>query len=143
MKSVLSRVAVVMLLGFVLPSAAAEKQNTPVALEKKLLGVWKGQAACQGDLLVRADGTYKRIHAGPGNVTYAGTWAVLWEALPPTLVMTCKTSDDPDLIGKKEDVKLITLDDTNLEVRYTSGDFVWRYVRIKKVDRQGDQEKDE
>ena len=55
-----------------------------------------------------------------------------WDALPPTLVMTCKTSSDPTAVGKKDEVKLIKLDDKELVVSYPSSDFQWQYSRVKK-----------
>ena len=111
---------------------ADQPENSPVALQKKLHGAWKGQSACQGDLTLRADGTFENANVGPGNVNLAGTWEVLWDALPPTLVMTCKTSDDPTVVGTKDVVKLIKLDDKELVVSYPSSDFKWQYLQVKK-----------
>ena len=72
--------------------------------------------------MFRADGTYELKRYGPGGDDYAGTWTVRWDALPPTLVLTCKTSEIPEL-GK---LKLIQLDDETL----VAGD--GRYAREKK-----------
>ena len=80
------------------------------ALEKKLAGTWVGEAACQGGLVFRADGTYDRTGVGPGGTNSSGTWTVRWDGLPPTLVLTCKESDDPSDVGPTE-VKVVRLDD--------------------------------
>lgn len=131
MRILIAVAAAVLLLGFA--QVVAEKPATaPVALEKKLHGAWKGESACQGDLTLRADGTFAKTRCGPGNNNFAGTWEVRWDALPPTLVTTCKTSDDPKAVGNKDEVKLIKLDDKVLVVTYPSSDFQWQYSRVKK-----------
>jgi len=60
---------------------------------------------------------------------------VRWNVLPPTLVRTFKTSDDPDLIGRTWEVKLIQLDDETLAYQFPDqspkGDSV-RYTRVEK-----------
>src|SRR5207237_963167 len=43
-----------------------------VALERKLVGEWKGEGSCLGDLTLRADGTFERRRYSPGNNTLAG-----------------------------------------------------------------------
>ena len=83
------------------------------ALERKLHGVWEGTAPCQGGLVVRTDGTFGRTHEGPGGTNSSGIWSVRWAALPPTLVLNCKESDDPALIRSTE-VKLVQVDDGTL-----------------------------
>lgn len=57
------------------------------------------------------DGTFERQHYSPGNNSLIGSWEVRWNALPLTLVLTCERSDDPDRVGKIEEVKLIQVDD--------------------------------
>ena len=96
---------------------AADKPKEEVALQQKLHGVWKGPA-CGGDWTYKADGTFEVVHYSPGNNTLSGTWEVRWNALPLTLVRTCKASDDPDLVGKTWEVKLIELDDEALAYQY-------------------------
>jgi hypothetical protein len=84
-------------------------------------------------IALRADGTYERIHYGPGNKTVAGTWAVRWDALPPTLVLACKTSDDPESIGKTGNVKLVQLDDEGLGYQYSENPKqTRRYSRLRE-----------
>jgi hypothetical protein len=87
------------------------------ALEKKLHGTWVGEAACQGNLALRVDGTYERTGVGPGGNTSSGTWTVRWDALPPTLVLTCKEADDPDDVRPVE-VRIVQLDDGKFAFAY-------------------------
>ena len=95
------------------PPPAAKPERDMAALEKKPLGEWSGQGPCVGGLTLGADGTFKRTLHGPGGNNSAGTWAVRWDALPPTLVLTCTTSDSPAYLRKTE-VKLVRLDDGGL-----------------------------
>jgi len=94
---------------------ADKPQEGPVALERKLHGVWKGPA-CGGNWTMRADGTFAVEHYSPGNNKLTGTWEVRWNALPPTLVLTFKTSDAPERlkVGEAWEIKLIQLDDEAL-----------------------------
>ena len=130
MKILIAVVSAVLLLGFAHEVVAEKPENGPSALEKKLHGAWKGESSCLGDLTLRADGTYEKTRCGPGNNTFAGTWKVRWDALPPTLVMTCKTSDDPKAVGTKTEEELTKLDDKALVV--ASSGYTWRYSRMKK-----------
>ena len=115
---------------------ADQPKQPPVALERKLLGEWEGPA-CGGELILRADGTFQRLHYSPGNNELTGTWEVRWNALPPTLVLTCKAADHASFVGKEE-VKLIQLDDEVLA--YQSGDQQYRYTRVlakeKKLEKE-------
>jgi hypothetical protein len=99
--------------------AADKPKEGPVALEEKLRGAWNGPA-CGGNWTFKADGTFAAEHYSPGNNKLTGTWAVRWNALPPTLALTMQTSDAPERIkvGETWEVKLIRLDDEAL-------DFVW------------------
>src|SRR5262249_42436109 len=98
------------------------------ALEQKMIGAWQGQTGCAGNVLFRADGTYELKGYGPGGDEFAGTWKVRWDALPPTLVLTCKTSEIPEELGK---LKLIQLDDETLKAQYAKQG-AHRYARIRK-----------
>jgi hypothetical protein len=100
-------------------------------LEQKLLGAWKGQTGCAGNFLFRANGTYELTGYGPAPYDSAGTWKMRWDALPPTLVLTCKTSEVPDEVGKTTEVMLVELNDKSLTVKRASPD-VDRYARVKK-----------
>jgi len=94
-------------------SLAAEGADPPPeakpTVERLLHGSWKG-GACLGDWTMNADGTYDLEHYTPAGLHLTGTWKLTWDALPPTLTFTCKTSDDPDLVGRNWDVKVIHLD---------------------------------
>jgi hypothetical protein len=114
-------------------------QEPSVALEKKLHGAWEADDMdCVGDLTLRADGTFERQHYSPGNNKLAGTWEMRWDALPPTLVLTCKTSDEPDRfsVGKTSEVKVIQLDNEYLAYEFPGGPNpgkgMHRYKRVKK-----------
>jgi hypothetical protein len=106
-------------------------KEAPVDFNRKLYGEWKG-GACMGELTLRADGTFERQHFSPGNNHLTGTWEVLREALPPTLVLTCKTSDRADLVGKRSEIKLVQLDDETLAYQYP-GQQPARYTRVEKA----------
>ena len=111
-------------------------KEPPAALEKKLHGMWECERDCVGDLMLRADGTFERLRYSPGNNKLAGTWEMRWNALPPTLVLTCKTSDEPDRfsVGKIFEVKVIQLNDEALAYENPNerGDQPIRFARVKK-----------
>jgi hypothetical protein len=91
----------------------------PAALVRKLHGEWSS-GPCIGELTLRADGTFERQHYSPGDNTLTGTWEVRWDALPPTLILTCTASDYEGYIGREE-VKLIRLDDEALVYQHPGG----------------------
>lgn len=116
-------------------TADTQPKDPLVALERKLHGEWKG-GLCMGELTLRADGTFERQHYTPGSIALTGTWEVRWKSLPPTLALTCKTSDEPGRrdVGKTSEVKLVQLDDEALayeDPEYLGGQPV-RYTRVKK-----------
>ena len=135
------RMAVILaaLLVFNTPAQPADPpKDSSVTLERKLHGEWKG-GPCEGDWTFAPDGTYKVRNYTPGNNNLTGAWEVQWNALPPTLVLTCKTSDDPDRfkVGEKTEVKLIQLDDNVLAYQYLSqyqqpGGHTDRFTRVKQ-----------
>jgi uncharacterized protein (TIGR03067 family) len=104
-------------------------EEAAVALERKLYGGWEG-GPCQGDWIYRPDGTFRARNYTPGGNRLTGTWAVRWDALPPTLVRTCKTSDDLDLVGKTWDAKLVQLDDKALACDEARGYPPHRFTRL-------------
>src|SRR6187200_2697458 len=95
------------------PTVGGEADGRPVALERKLHGTWQG-GACVGLLALRPNGTFERRHYSPDDNTLTGTWAVGWDALPPTLTLTCKDADYAGYIGTTVVVKLVQLDDAAL-----------------------------
>lgn len=105
------------------------KGDQLAALEKMLLGTWDGPA-CGGDFTFNPDGTYELTSFTPGNNTLTGTWELRWDAIPPTLVLTCKTSDlkkkDPtrqeyEYLGKAQAVKVLELNKDGLFLRFLNG----------------------
>ena len=105
-----------------------KERGKELALEQKMVGAWEGQTGCAGNFLFRADGTYELKGYGPAPCDFAGTWKVRWDALPPTLVLTCKTLEIPEELTK---LRLIRLDDETLEAKYNKQD-AHRYARVKK-----------
>jgi hypothetical protein len=106
MRMVIVPAAAVQVVGLAQALVAERPGKGLAALEKKLLGAWKGQTGCVGNFLFRADGTYELTGYGPAPHDSAGTRKVRWDALPPTLVLTCKTAQIPDQVGEATEVKL-------------------------------------
>lgn len=111
---------------------ADQSKEVLMTLEGKLHGKWKG-GPCAGDWSFAPDSTYEVQHYSPGNNELSGTWRVRWDALPPTLVLTCKTSDAPDRIkvGRNIEVKLIQLDNNAFTHQFPGGR-TYRFTRPKK-----------
>ena len=110
------------------------------ALEKKLLGAWEGPP-CGGDYTFKSDGAYVCTHFTPGDNTLTGRWSLRWDALPPTLILTCETSDfkkktpnwpEYEYLGKAMEVKLLELNDDTLVYRSPKDQWEWRGERPKK-----------
>lgn len=112
------------------PAAKAQEKG-PTAIERKLHGSWRSQSACGGTLTFRADGTYQHDGQGPGGDTSSGAWEVRWDALPPTLIITCKASTDPARAGARE-AKLEGLNDDTLVLAYTKGAKAY-FARVKTL----------
>jgi hypothetical protein len=127
----------VLLVGLVqggLAAPAPAKRGKPLTtLGKKLLGAWQG-GGCDGRLEFRRDGTYAWTGYGPGGSSMNGIWKVGGDALPATLSLTCKTAEVPELVGKTTEVKLTTLDDKSLAIKYSDekGSPPGRYTRTGK-----------
>lgn len=112
--------------------AADDKSPDPLrALESKMHGAWKGDGPCDGDLVLAADGTYKRQHFSPQNNSLTGTWTVRWDALPPTLVLKCETSDRPFFAGRTTELKLLQLNEDALIYQYPQ-ETTAQYNRLKE-----------
>lgn len=112
--------------------ALTEKGDKPPTVERNLLGQWYGAAACQGDVNFLVDGTFTWRHRGPGDASVAGSWAMKWDALPPTLVLTCKNSTDPDIVGKEWSFKVVELDEGRLACKWPAGGGTAQFSRAKK-----------
>ena len=134
MKIAMAMAAAMLSLGFAQEAGAEKPRNDTATLEKKLHGEWFGEGLCVGDLTLRADGTYEQKCFGPSRENLAGVWEVRWDSLPPTLVLTCKTSDFPRVksIGVKTEGNVIKLDDQFVEIKYSSSETPIRYSRTKK-----------
>jgi hypothetical protein len=122
----------VLLAASLVPATAAppagRSEGAPVALERKLWGTWRG-GPCGGELTLKPNGAFERRHYGPGNQVLAGTWAVQWDALPPTLVLTCTDADWAGLIGTRQEVKIVQLDEAALAYQHAGSDPA-RYTRV-------------
>jgi hypothetical protein len=134
MKMMIVPVAAVLLVGLTQAVLAEQPGKELAALEQKMVGAWKGRGGCDGHFVFRADGTYELKDHGPAGDDSAGTWKVRWDALPPTLLLTCKTSEFPEEVGKTREVTLIKLDDKSLAIGYANqnGSPSGQYTRVKK-----------
>ena len=83
-------------------------------------------------MTLRGNGTFARRHYGPDNQALSGTWKVRWDALPPTLVLTCTDADHPGDIGTVQEVKVVQLDAATLAYQQAGADQPARYTRPKK-----------
>lgn len=95
------------------------------ALQREILGAWRG-GACIGDYTFNADGTFKLDNFTPGQNHLTGTWRLMWDAIPPTLVLTYQTSDfrvrNPQRaefhnLGKTVGVKILKLNRDELSLQ--------------------------
>ena len=131
MKMVIVTAAAVLLVGLAQAVLAEPPGKELAVLEQKMLGAWKGQTGCDGKFLFRADGTYELTEYGPASDDSKGTWKVRGDSLPATLVLTCKTSNLAEVVGKTTEVKLIRLDDDALAIEDAS-QTVDHYARQRK-----------
>ena len=109
-------------------SLPAKAAGSTAALEQKLLGTWNGPP-CGGNYTFNTDGTYECRSFTPGGNTLTGTWVLRWDALPPTLVLTCKTSDftkkdstrqEYQYLGRNLELKVLELNEETLVYRLPS-----------------------
>jgi hypothetical protein len=122
----------------IVPAPPPAKTRELAAIERMLLGAWKGPP-CAGDYTFKSDGTYECRNFTPGQNTLTGTWSVRWDALPPTLLLKCTTSDfkkkDPtreEFAGKTVELKLVELNSDAFAYRYPKDKFEWRNSRPDK-----------
>jgi hypothetical protein len=115
------------------PAAPAKPAELAV-LEQKLLRTWGGPA-CGGDFTFKADGTFDVRSFTPGQNILTGIWSLRWDALPPTLLLTFKTSNfkktypnEPEYkyVGKTVEAKLLELSDHALVFKAPNTDWDWR-----------------
>lgn len=127
---------VVQLLGCV-HAMASEPGGDFKTLERKLHGTWEG-GACVGDYTFYPDGTYDVRHFTPGGNNLTGTWSLRWNDLPPTLALTCTSSDfrrrTPDreeyeFLGKTLELKVVKLVDQVLAIEYPGDPIAREYMR--------------
>ena len=111
--------------------AADSRKDVAAELEKKMLGTWRG-GPCVGTLTLKADGTFERRGVSPSGNRLAGTWKMRWDALPPTLVLHCKESDDGGSVGKTTEVKVVQLDDKMLVYQHPLAKKPSRHTRVTK-----------
>lgn len=126
--------AALLLIGLV-PAVFADTQVRGLSpLEKKLVGQWYGQGGCDGNLLLRADGTFELKDYGPAGDASAGLWKVQGQKLPATLELTFKAADLSELVGTTMRVKIVKLDDKNFTIEYAhpNGSPSGRYGRTRK-----------
>jgi hypothetical protein len=126
--------AALLTVGLAQAAQAEPPKGELAALERKLVGVWDGQGGCDGKLVIRADGTYQLTGYGPAGDDSAGRWKVRWDALPPTLVLTCSKSGVAEEVGKAVELQLLRLNDKTLKVGYANpnGSPSGEYLRAKK-----------
>lgn len=123
-----------MLLAVPVPKADPDAGRQLTELEKKLLGAWNGRIGCDGRFVFRSDGTYALTDYGPAGADTAGTWKIHWNALPPTLILTCRTSELDEEVGTKTEFKLIQLNDRKFAIQYggANASATGRYTRDEK-----------
>lgn len=118
-------------------SDTAEKSAGTRTIEKKLIGTWYGPD-CGGDYTFNADGTFDVKNFTPGNNTLTGTWSIRWDALPPTLVLTIKSSDfrkrdsqreEYPFVGKDREQSLLQLNEKALVFHYPNDKRAWHFSR--------------
>lgn len=110
------------------PAERSGKELT--ALERKLHGYWEAEGDCIGNIRIHANGGFAWTGIGPGSVTRVGTWHILWDALPPTLVFVGTRSDDEN--EKSFDVRIVRLDDSHLAIEYPQRTATVRFTRSQK-----------
>src|SRR5207245_1303283 len=99
MPRVLLAAGCVVLLVAAITSADAQKKpggegtrGEPVPPQKQILGLWRG-GPCEGDFDFRGNGTFDLTNFTPGRNHLTGTWSIRVDTVPPTLLLTYKTSD--------------------------------------------------
>ena len=107
------------------PSGAA---TTPV----KGMVMYQGKPLKKGTVTFEPDGAYVWRNFGPAGMNSAGKWEVRWDALPATLILNCKTSDDDDDVGKALELKITQLDESTFSYKFNTNQPAASYLREKK-----------
>jgi hypothetical protein len=113
------------------PADRAKAEKELAAFGAKLHGTWRGDAGCQGNITLKADGTYAWTGRGPGGHRDTGTWVLRGEVPQPVLALKCKTSDNEDRAGTTVTVKL-TLEGTSLAFKYADPPSEQTFTRMKE-----------
>ena len=108
--------------------AADKPDQGQAAIEQKLLGEWVG-GPCMGEFTFRADGTFERRNYSPGGSTLKGDWELQWKALPPSLVVKCNDSTDPQFVGWVLTVNLVRLNDEEFAYQTPGDESLMRFKR--------------
>jgi hypothetical protein len=95
------------------PADRAKAEKELAAVAAKLHGSWAGPP-CEGRLTFHANRTYEWTDRGPAGKRDKGVWTLGGDPAQPTLVLECKSSAEPDLVGKAAEVKLVRLDEETL-----------------------------
>ncbi|MCI0701846.1 MAG: hypothetical protein L0241_12250 [Planctomycetia bacterium] len=138
-----SQLRVVALGGFLLAGLVATGSAAPVPPERlkaekelavvaeKLHGSWGG-GPCVGVITFRANRTYEWTGIGPAGERDEGGWGLIGDPAKPTLVMKCKTSDDPKRAGKTTEWKFAWLNEENVALVNTDKAALTSFARVKK-----------
>ena len=122
------------------PASQPARSDPFAALERKLLRTWQGPD-CGGDFTFNADGTFEVKRFTPANNTLAGTWSLRWDALPPTLLLTFKTSDyrkrnpggpEYKYVGKTLEARLLELNSEVLAFQVPDTNWNWRNLPAER-----------
>jgi hypothetical protein len=96
------------------PMPVKQGKDSTAALEQLLIGEWIGKPSV-GDIVFREDGTFAQKNYWPRESVFEGTWKVKWETLPPTLILTAKTSTDEKQIKRTIERQITRLDDQEFQ----------------------------
>ena len=99
------------------------------AVKRDARGVWRGMGPCDGRLIIRADGTFERIHYSPGDNHLSGSWTVASDGERHVLSLTCDASDDAGKMGVTTELEIVRLDAAVLEYRAAGQQNRARYKR--------------
>ncbi|MBY0455748.1 MAG: hypothetical protein K2V38_00260 [Gemmataceae bacterium] len=121
------------------PAAVLKEEAQRLALVGALAGASYRGGPCQGEITLRADGTFDWNGIGPGGDRRSGTWAVRGLAREPVVVLTCTAADSLDDKGREDKFepvrtngKLIALRDRTGADNGEANQDDRRFERLKK-----------